>query len=95
MSDPLSRDEHAAIMRYLAAIRRQLREVSELFSTRYGVQSTVAEIAGKALVCTTLLEHEMLLLEQAAAEPEEVRPEETPREMIAQSAIVGTANRAE
>jgi hypothetical protein len=82
-------------MRYLAAIRRQLREVSELFSTRYGVQSTVAEIAGKALVCTTLLEHEMLLLEQAAAEPEEVRPEETPREMIAQSAIVGTANRAE
>jgi hypothetical protein len=95
VSDPLSRDEHAAVTRYLAAIRRQLREVSDLFSNRYGVHSTVAEIAGKALVCTTLLEHEMLLLEQAPAEPEEARPEETPREAIAQSAIVGTANRAE
>ena len=87
---PLSRDEHAAMTRYLATIRRQLQEVSELFSTRYGVQSTVAEIAGKALVCTTLLEHEMLLLERAVAEPEEVQ-----REDLAQSAIVGTANRME
>lgn len=90
MCYPLSRDEHAAVTRYVASVRRQLQEVSELFSTRYGVQSTVAEIAGKALVCTTLLEHEMLLLEQAPAEPDEIQ-----RDEAAQSAIVGTANRAE
>ena len=90
MPDPLSRDEHAAVTRYLGTIRRQLREVSELFSTRYGVQSTVAEIAGKALVCAALLEHEMLLLEQAPAESGETQHKDS-----AQSAIVGTANRAE
>jgi len=90
VSHPLSRDEHAAMTRYVAAVRRQLQEVSELFSTRYGVQSTVAKIAGKALVCTTLLEHEMLLLEQASVEPEEIQHED-----LARSAIVETANRAE
>ena len=90
MSDPLSRDEHAAMTRYVATIRRQLQEVFELFSTRYGAQSTVAEVAGRALVCTTLLEHEMLLLEQSPAEPEKVEHEDLNR-----SAIVGTANRGE
>jgi hypothetical protein len=76
--------------RYVATIRRQLQEVSELFSTRYGARSTVAEIAGKALVCTTLLEHEVLLLEQTPAEPEKIEHEDLNR-----SAIVGTANRGE
>ena len=90
MSDPLSRDEHAAMTRYVATIRRQLQEVFELFSTRYGSRSTVAEVAGRALVCTTLLEHEMLLLEQASVEPEEIQHED-----LARSAIVETANRAE
>jgi hypothetical protein len=90
VSDPISRDEHAAMTRYLATIRRQLREVSELFSTRYGAQSTVAEMAGKALVCTTLLEHEMLLLEQAPGESGKTQPDRK-----AQSGIVETANRTE
>lgn len=90
MSDPLSRDEHAAMTRYVATIRRQLQEVSELFSTRYGARSTVAEIAGKALVCTTLLEHEMLLLERTPTESEKIE-----REDLTPSAIVGTANREE
>ena len=90
MSDPLSRDEHAAMTRYVATIRRQLQEVSELFSTRYGARRTVAEIAGKALVCTTLLEHEMLLLERTPTESEKIE-----REDLTPSAIVGTANREE
>jgi len=90
VSDPLSRDEHAAMTRYVATIRRQLQEVSELFSTRYGARSTVAEIAGKALVCTTLLEHEMLLLERTPTESEKIE-----REDLTPSAIVGTANREE
>jgi hypothetical protein len=90
VSDPLSRDEHAAMTRYVATIRRQLQEVFELFSTRYGSRSTVAEVAGRALVCTTLLEHEMLLLEQSPTEPEKVE-----REDLNRSAIVGTANRGE
>ena len=90
MSDPLSRDEHAAMTRYVATIRRQLQEVFELFSTRYGSRSTVAEVAGRALVCTTLLEHEMLLMEQSPAEPEKVEHED-----LIRSAIVGTANRGE
>ena len=61
MQYPLSRDEHAAMTRCLSAIRQQLQDVSDLFSSRYGRNSSLAEIAAKSLVCTTLLEHELLV----------------------------------
>jgi hypothetical protein len=60
---PLSTDEHAAMMRYLSGIRKQLQDVSDLFSTRYGKNSSIAEIAVKTLVSSTLLEHELFMLE--------------------------------
>jgi len=60
---PLSRDEHAAMSRYLSGIRKQLQEVSDLFTARYGKSSSIAEIAVKTLVSSTLLEHELMLLE--------------------------------
>lgn len=63
MQYPLSTDEHAAMMRYLSGIRKQLQDVSDLFSTRYGKNSSIAEIAVKTLVSSTLLEHELLMLE--------------------------------
>jgi hypothetical protein len=64
---PLSRDEHAAMGRHLGGIRKQLQEISDLFSTRYGKDSSIAEMAVKALVSTTLLEHELTLLEDSGA----------------------------
>ena len=63
MQYPLSRDEHAAMARYLSGIRKQLQEVSDLFAARYGKNSSIAGIAVKALVSSTLLEHELMLLE--------------------------------
>ena len=63
MQYPLSRDEHAAMARYLSGIRKQLQEVSDLFVARYGKNSSMAEVAVKALVSSTLLEHELTLLE--------------------------------
>jgi len=60
---PLSREEHAAMARYLSGIRRQLQDVSNLFSSRYGKSSNLAEIAAKSVVCTTLLEHELQVAE--------------------------------
>lgn len=63
MQYPLSRDEHAAMGRYLSGIRKQLQDVSDLFTTRYGKNSSIAEIAVKTLVSSTLLEHELMLLE--------------------------------
>ena len=60
MQSPLSRDEHAAITRYLAGIRQQLQEVSDLFAARYGKDSRIAERAVEAVVSSTLLEHELL-----------------------------------
>jgi hypothetical protein len=71
---PLSRDEHAAMARYLSGIRRQLQDVSDLFSARYGKGSSIAEVAVKTLVSSTLLEHELMLLE---SEAEAVEPEAT------------------
>lgn len=71
MQYPLSRDEHAAMARYLSGVRKQLQDISDLFSTRYGKSSNIAEIAVKTLVSTTLLEHEFLLLDSdAEAAPE-------------------------
>lgn len=65
MNYPLSLDEQAAMTRYLSGIRKQLQDVSDLFTARYGTNSNVAEIAVKALVSVTLLEHEMMMLESA------------------------------
>ncbi len=64
MQYPLSRDEHAAMARYLSGIRKQLQDVSDLFITRYGKNSSIAEIAVKTLVSSTLLEHELILVEE-------------------------------
>jgi hypothetical protein len=58
--DPLSRDEHTAAARVVADIRQQLQIVSELFASRQGKESSLADLSAKALVCTTLLEHELL-----------------------------------
>ncbi len=70
MQYPLSRDEHAAMTRYLLSIRKQLQDVTDLFTARYGNNSNVAEIAVKALVSTTLLEHEVMLLDSEAEAPQ-------------------------
>lgn len=63
MQYPLSRDEHVAIARYLSGIVKQLQDVSDLFTSRYGKESSVAEIAVKTLISATLLEHELTLIE--------------------------------
>jgi hypothetical protein len=59
---PLSRDEHAAVARYVSGIRKQLQDVSDLFTARYGPHSSIAELAVKTLVSSTLLEHELMLV---------------------------------
>lgn len=64
MEYPFSPDEHAAVSRYISGIRKQLQEASDLFAARYGKDSNVAEIAVKTLVCATLLEHELQLLDE-------------------------------
>ena len=73
MEYPLTRDEHAAMARYLSGLKRQLQDVSDLFTARYGQSSNIAEIAGKTLASSTLLEHELLLLE-GEADPEANSP---------------------
>lgn len=72
MEYPLSRDEHAAMARYLSGIRKQLQDASDLFSERYGKSSAIAEIAIKTLVSATLLEHELLLLDNESLTEETV-----------------------
>jgi hypothetical protein len=57
---PLSRDEHAAMTRYLAGIRKQLKDVSDLLTARYGKDSRIAERAVEAVTSATLLEQELL-----------------------------------
>ena len=79
MQYPLSRDEHTAMARYLSGVRKQLQDVSDLFSARYGKNSNIAEIAVKTLVSATLLEHELLLVDGETEatmeqEPDEVSP---------------------
>ncbi len=60
---PLSPDEHTAMARYVSGIRKQLQEASDLFTARYGRDSSIAEVAVRTLVSATLLEHEIMLLE--------------------------------
>ncbi len=67
MQYPLSRDEHTAMARHLGGLRKQLQDIADLFSSRYGRNSSIAEMAVKALVSTTLLEHELTLLEDSGA----------------------------
>jgi hypothetical protein len=52
--------------RYLSGIRKQLQDVSDLFTSRYGKHSNIAEVAVKTLVSATLLEHEFMLLDADA-----------------------------
>lgn len=78
MQYPLSRDEHAAMARYLSGIRKQLQDVSDLFTARYGRDSSIAEIAVKTLVSCTLLEHELMLLESDAEAPLEAEQDRVP-----------------
>lgn len=65
---PLSRDEHTAMARYLSGIRKQLQDVSDLFTARYGEESGIAKMAVKTLLTSALLEHELAILDN---EPEE------------------------
>jgi hypothetical protein len=58
---PLSRDEHGAIGRHLADVRKQLQDVSDLLTKRYGNNSRIAERAIEAVLSATLLEQELLL----------------------------------
>lgn len=62
MQYPLSREEHAAVMRCVSGIRKQLQDTSDLFTARYGRDSSIAELAVKTLVSSTLLEHELMLI---------------------------------
>jgi hypothetical protein len=62
---PLSRDEQAAVARCVADIRKQLQGMSELFSSRYGKESSLAELSAKALVCTAILQDELSYAEIA------------------------------
>jgi DNA-directed RNA polymerase specialized sigma subunit len=75
---PLSRDEHAAVARYVSGIRKQLQDVSDLFTARYGRDSSIAEIAVKTLVSSTLLEHELMLMTNDAQAVDESAPVDLP-----------------
>jgi DNA-directed RNA polymerase specialized sigma subunit len=68
---PLSRDEHVAMARYLSGIVKQLQDVSDLFTSRYGKDSSVAEIAVKTLISATLLEQELTLTHSEVSLPSE------------------------
>ena len=78
MQYPLSRDEHAAVARYVSGIRKQLQDVSDLFTARYGRDSSIAEIAVKTLVSSTLLEHELMLMTNDAQAVDESAPVDLP-----------------
>lgn len=64
---PLSRDEHAAMARCLAGITKQLSDVSELFTARYGKDSPITERAVQAATSASLLEHELLFEQDMAS----------------------------
>ena len=68
MQFPLSNDEHAAVARYLSSIRKQLQDVSDLFKTRYGSGSEIAEEAVQTLACVVHLERDFMLLDGPQSE---------------------------
>ena len=73
MHYPLSRDEHAAVARCLAEVKKQLHDLSELFAARYGKDSRIAERAVDAALSSTLLEHEFFEREIHSVETSEDR----------------------
>jgi hypothetical protein len=75
VQSPLSQDEHAAIARYLSGIRKQLQEVSDLFKSRYGKGSDIAEVALKTAASVAILEHDFWLLEEKQANLSAARKE--------------------
>jgi len=66
---PLSSDEHAAMARYLAGIKKQLQDVSDLFRTRYGKRSDVTDESIRALAAICRLEYKFLAMNEAMPEP--------------------------
>lgn len=64
---PLSQDEHAAMARYLAGIKKQLQEVSDLFKSRYGKGSEISETAVRALASAAVLERDFSRLYEPSA----------------------------
>ncbi len=65
---PLSNDEHAAMARYLSGIKKQLQDVSDLFRTRYGKGSDIAEESIRTLAAVCRLEHRFSILDETAEE---------------------------
>ena len=54
--------------RYLSGIRKQLQDVSDLFKTRYGSGSEIAEEAMRTLASVAHLEHDFMLLDRPQRE---------------------------
>jgi len=67
VQSPLSRDEHAAMARYLSGIKKQLQEVSDLFKSRYGKGSEISEIAVRTLASAASLERDFSRLDERSA----------------------------
>ncbi len=61
---PFSRDEQAAMARYVSAIKEQLQHVVDVVAARYGRESDIGELAVKALTSSTCLERELLTVEE-------------------------------
>ena len=75
MQFPLSPDEHAAMARYLSGIKRQLQEVSDLFTSRYGKGSDIAAAAVRTLASAALLEHDFSQTEEPESRSAPTRAE--------------------
>jgi cob(I)alamin adenosyltransferase len=69
---PLSNDEHAAIARYLSGIKKQLQDVSDLFTTRYGKGSEISEESVKTLASIARLERKLVRLNEEQQQREEL-----------------------
>jgi hypothetical protein len=69
---PLSNDEHAAIARYLSGIKKQLQEVSHLFTTRYGKGSEISEESVKTLASVARLERKLVRMNEEQQQREEL-----------------------
>ncbi|MGH9618923.1 MAG: hypothetical protein ACRD45_04300 [Bryobacteraceae bacterium] len=53
----------------MSTIRKQLQDAVDLFTSRYGKDSSIAESAVKTLVSSAMLEHELMLLEGEVESP--------------------------
>ena len=76
---PLSNDERAAIARYLSGIRKQLQDVSDLFGTRYGKRSEIAEESVRTLASVARLEGKFLRVDELQGEELTVAVESSSR----------------